>query len=450
MTAARGARRGRSASRALGLAAALAALAACSLPPPDGLEADLIAQAAALSPLRAAEGNGPGAVARAGLLLDPEVRRRAAEADAAADAIRVARAARFPSLGLSLGGGVGTTGPGAAGAELRARQTVTDFGRTDRAVAAADVEMRIAYVAFGQAVDEALVETLSAYDAVVRAIRLVEVREAQVAALEALQDRVAERVEIGAAPRSDLLETRIGVRAARFELDDARLAEAEARDRLAELTGRTRGGEAPAPPVGDCAAPEADDAVRLARLALAGAELALADARTARRPGVFVEPVLRRREGDGGVRAGLDVAVNSDLIQGGRLSAAVDAAEDERAAAAAAVEAARRETVLEGRRRLRDIAAAERRIALLQDQIALLTEARALYRMQYLELGTRRIAELLDNEEEFHARQAELIALRGDLAVDRIDCAAREDRLRGALGLADATLYGLPLTTGPS
>ncbi|WP_158259410.1 TolC family protein [Hasllibacter halocynthiae] len=445
MTGARAARRGRT----LAPAAAAVILGACSLPAPDGLEARLIARTEGLTPLVAAEGDDARAVVRTGLSLSPEVRTAAGEVAAAADAIRIQRAARFPALGLSIGGGVGDAASRAAGAELRGRQLLVDFGRTGRAVTASDMDMRIGYVTFQEAVDEAIVEILVAYDAVRANVRLLEVREDQVAAMETLQDRIAERTAIGAAPRSDLLETRIRVRAARFEARDAELALAEARDRLAVLTGQSRGGTVPAIRPESCAAPDDAGDVLVARLRLAKADLALADAEAARLPSLSVEPVARRTEGDGRMRMGLDVSVDSDLLRGGALSAAADAALAEREAAEAAVAAARRETVLRTRGRLRDIAAAEQRIALLQSQIDLLGEARGIYRDQYLELGTRRIAELLDNEEAFYDRQAQLVELRSELAADLLGCAASEDRLRSVVGVEGTTLYDLPLS-GPA
>ena len=89
-----------------GLALSLVVLAGCSLPEPDGTEAAIAAKAAGLPALAPAEGRTPQAISRNALLLSPTVRAAASRISESADEVRVQRAAIFPSLGLSIGGGV--------------------------------------------------------------------------------------------------------------------------------------------------------------------------------------------------------------------------------------------------------------------------------------------------------------------------------------------------------
>lgn len=428
-----------------GLGAAFAGLAACSLPTPDGLEAELLEAAAARAPIAEVSGSNANAVVLRGLTLSPEVRAAAAEVDADADQIRIERAAYFSRIGVSLGGGVGDASED-FGVELRASQIVTDGGRTTRAVSVADIVMQISVFAFWDAVDTSIIDALTAYDEVYTQSRLLGLRREQLTTLQDLERRIAERVESGASPRSDIVETGITVSAARFDVVDVELRLGEARDRLAKLTGQLQGGAIPTLEVTGCIAETTPHEVQVASLELDKAVLELRDAEAARLPSVVIEPLVRRGEGDGGLRGGLDVSVNSDFLQGGALSAAVDAAEDRRAAAAADLAAIEREETLEAQTRLRETAVTERRTKLLEEQIALLDEARGLYRNQYLDLGTRSLNELLDNEEEFYDRQAELLETRAELRRDRLNCVAREDRLASIFDLDTYEIYGLPVS----
>ena len=84
---------------------------------------------------------------------------------------------------------------------------------------------------------------------------------------------------------------------------------------------------------------------------------------------------------------------------------------------------------------------------MLKREIELLKTTRQLYRSQYFDMGTRQLTELLDNEEEYYARQAELIRLRAELSGARIKCAVRNRTLRSELGLKDTSIYGFPLSS---
>lgn len=437
-------------TRSLGVArfcslACLLALAACSLPEPDGTEAALIEKAAGLPVLTSGENRSAESAVRNALLLSPEVRAAASRISASADEVRVQRAALFPSLGLSIGGGVGEAGQGNATIDLTGRQVILDFGKTKRAVTAADIDLQIDYISFQQSVDTTIADALEAYDQVLRYVLLLEVRQSQFAALKDLQTLVMERTTIGAAPTSDLLETRKRVQAAEFLVHDTELLLAESRDRLAQMTGQSRGGRVPPLRAGSCLSPDVPNEVRKAELELAKAQLGLESAERARQPRAYIEPLARHRAGERGVSLGVNIGVDSDLLQGGALSARVNAARNTRDSANADVDAVRRTVALEDGRLKREIAAAGRRFAMLNRQIDLLVQTRDLYRSQYFELGTREISELLDNEDEYYSRKAELIDLNSELLESKIKCSLREDTLRRTLGIQDETLYGYPL-----
>ncbi|MBL4919371.1 TolC family protein [Szabonella alba] len=440
-------RQGRSSRRliaATGLLA-LGLVAGCGgLRDADGTEAAIAEQAATMPGLTRGEGQDIGSVARNGLLMSPSVRESASAVSASADEVRVSRAALFPSLGLSLGAGTGDAGRGDPSLELEGNQLLLDFGDTKRAVTVADLELQINYITFQKSVDDALVEVARAYDAVAVQADLLKVRRTQLAAMRELETLVAERAASGATASPDLLEARKRLQAAEFLVHDTELALAEARDRLTRLGGQARGGEVRIPP-GACAARDDSDAMRIARLRLVQSELKLERAERAQLPRILLSPVARSQSGDDGVRLGLNLGVDSDLLQGGALTARANAARNSVGGARAGLEATKLDADLEARKLQRDIAAGNRRIEMLNRQIALLGETRSLYRSQYLDLGTRQLPDLLDNEEEYHNRRAERIEARSAILASRLQCAVLERSLRQTLGVSGNSLYGFPL-----
>lgn len=431
----------------LGIASAMMILAGCSLPEPDGTEAAIAAKVEGLPVLSASKGTSARSVVQNGLLLSPEVREAASKVSASADEVRVQRAVLFPSLGLSIGAGVGDDGLSDDAIDLTGRQLILDFGATKRAVTAADIDLQIQYLTFQQTVDEAIFELLDTYDRVRRYVRLLEVRKKQFAAMSELQALVRRQTEVGAAPSSDILETRKRLQSAGFLVHDTELALAEARARLTQLSGQSRGGRISDLGGGNCSETETADELRKARLELAKAQLDLESAEKARLPRAYVEPIARKKLDGGGVSVGVNIGLNSDLLEGGALTARANAARNTRDGANAGVEATRRELVYDVSQLRRSIAAAQRKSVMLKRQIALLIETRRLYRSQYFDLGTREVSDLLDNEEEYYNRRAELIELESELATNRVACAIRDRVLRKAVGIEETSLYGYPLGT---
>ncbi|TGD41561.1 hypothetical protein EEB11_18090 [Pseudotabrizicola sediminis] len=435
----------RQALRLAGVLPVLAALVGCTgLREADGTEAAIRAKAAGLPVLTAPAGGSASDAAAGGLLQSPALREAASLVAASADDVRVQRAALFPSLGLTLGGGIGDAGRGDAALDLEGRQLILDFGDTKRAVTAADIDLQINYLVFQKTVDETLVASLSAYDATHMYRDLLSVRREQLVAMRKLEILIRARTETGAATSPDLLETRKRIQAAEFLVHDTQLAEAEAQDRLLRLTGLTEGGSV-ALPEGSCQTPGGTDDMRMAHLRLAKAQLKLERAERSRLPKISLNPIVRSGIGDGGANVGLNMGVQSDILEGGALTARANAARNSHLGAQAGVEAAQLDADLESRGLQRNLAAGRQKMAMLERQITLVTETRALYRSQYFELGTRQLSELLDNEEEFYNRQAEIIELRADMVEMRLDCAARSRSLRVALGVDGRSIYGFPL-----
>lgn len=426
------------------LGSCLLALAGCSLPAPDGTEAALIARAKDMPPLAPAQGRAAKDVVRNGLLLHPDVRAAASSVAASADQVRVQRGALFPALGMTVGGGTGSAGDGDPAVRMNVSQLLMDFGKTKRAVTSADMDLQINYITFQKAVDDAVIELLEAYDAVRMNTEALAVYKRQLAAMTELQKLVSERVEIGATTAPDLLETQKRVQNAAFLVQDAELALADAREQLERRSGQSAGGAVPEFR-GGCALRGETDKMRIARLKMAKAEIDLEQAQKARVPKITVSPLARLGTGDTSTGFGLNLGVSSDLLEGGALTARASVARNARDAAEAALDSAERDASLSSRKALRNITAGARRQEMLKRQIELLAKTRELYRSQYFDLGKRSISDLLDNEEEFYTRQAELVELSSKMATNRLSCAVYTRALRGSMELAGQTLYNLPL-----
>lgn len=431
--------------RATALGACILLAGCVGLPGPDGFEAAIIKRTEELATLTPARGSDVKSVAQNGLLLSPSVREAASLVSASADEVRVQRAALFPGLGLSAGGGIGSARSGEPALELTGSQLLFDGGNSQRAVKVADFDLQINYIAFQKAVDDAMVELLKAYDNVQTQNELLGIYRKQRNALRELESLVAARAESGAVSSSDLLEARKRLQSAEFLVNDTELALAEARDRLTLLSGQSQGGRIQLSPA-SCKANGETDNLRMAQLELARARVALERAENAAlNPRVLLKPVLGGELGINKLPVGVNLDIQSDLLQGGALTAKANAARNHLAAAEAKLGVVRLEDSVTEHGLLRSLAAGGRKTTMLRRQIDLLSETRELYRSQYFDMGTRRISELLDNEEEYYGRQAELVALRSELTTNRLKCAIRSRVLRRELGLEGSSIYGFPL-----
>lgn len=428
------------------LLAACTLLAGCAgLPGPTGFEAAVIKKAEGLTTVAPGTGNDIRSVARNGLLLSPSVREAASKVSASADEVRVQRAALFPSLSLSGGGGVGSARSGNPSAGLTGSQLLFDGGNSQRAVKLADFDLQISYLTFQKTVDDAILEILKSYDTVQTKTELLGVYKRQLKALRELETLIASRTEGGAVSTSDLLEARKRVQSAAFLVNDTELALGEARDRLTLLSGQAQGGRVHLSSA-SCKADGETDNLLIAQLELGRGRVALERAETAAlTPRVALKPVLGGEIGINKLPVGVNLDIQSDVLQGGALTAKANIARNQLAAADAKLGVVKLEDSVTERGLLRTLAAGRRKTTMLQQQISLLAKTRELYRSQYFDLGTRRIAELLDNEEEYYKRQSELVELRSELAASRIDCAVRSRVLRRELGLEGNVIYGFPL-----
>ncbi len=415
------------------------------LPAADGTEAAIIEKASVMPTLTPVKGAQIGAVARNGLLINPSVREAASVISASADQVRVQRAALFPGLSVAAGAGVGSGSTGKPGVDLTGSQLLFDGGNSKRAVKLADFDLQINYIAFQKTVDDTLLEILKTYADVQMKSELLDVYKNQLKALTELDKLVAERATNGAVSSSDHLETRKRVQSAAFLANDTQLELGEARDRLTLLTGQPQGGRVSLSTKSCKAQGETDD-LRMNRLSQARAQVALEKAEKEVTPRIALQPVVGGELGVNKLPLGLNVDVRSDFLQGGALTARANVARNNLAGTEAKLASVQLQDSLTETALVRSLAAGDIKSTMLKKQIELLKKTRVLYREQYFDMGTRQLSDLLDNEEEYYSRQAELAKLRTEMSITRVQCAIRSRGLREELKVNGNSIYGYPLS----
>lgn len=107
--------------------------------------------------------------------------------------------------------------------------------------------------------------------------------------------------------------------------------------------------------------------------------------------------------------------MNSTLYQGGTLSAQENASAKALEAAKATVSSKKRDIIDQQRSYFQSVTGLQNNISLLSERVKTITETRALYREQYLSLGTRSVLDLLNAEQEISLAEQDLINSRCDL-----------------------------------
>ena len=150
----------------------------------------------------------------------PQLRAARARVEAQGQAVRVQEAPRKPSLEAS-GSGRAAEGARDASAELRLSQLVTDGGKTDLAVQAAELEREAVLQDLAAARSDLVLEVQQAFYALVKAEDDLEVARRNVAVQEEQLARARAFVQAGKVPKSD-------VTAAEVDLGQARLEQTQA------------------------------------------------------------------------------------------------------------------------------------------------------------------------------------------------------------------------------
>jgi len=350
-------------------------------------------------------------------------------------------------------------------ARLSGSQMIYDFGKVAGATDKARSGVRVAEAQVELATDDVALNTAQAWVDAHLQQALVQIARDQLAAVQSITALVAERTAKGATSRSDLEQANSRVEAVRSQMLGAEADALRASLTLMYLTGRT----APVAITGDVPEILAGEACRAGgevetpavRLANARRDQARADlniAKADRLPTASLDGSVGYALTDGSrlygqyrttARAG--VTLSMPLYSGGGTQARERGAAYQLRAFEDAVRQARLEMLQGFAGAKAQVDGWASRAPVLLTRVNSIDATRALYRQQYLQLGTRSLLDLLNAEQEYHSAridQAQGLHQQYRLAVQ---CLYFSDRLRGAFGLeAPAPEADTPLPYGPN
>lgn len=417
----------------------------------------IAAPAAAIGQVQG-EGLTLEAAARRAVAWHPSVVQALGELAARGEAIAEARAGYSPQVSAGIGSGYDNRVSGAwrPRPQIGASQMLYDFGKVRSAVDAARSGEVAGRADMLLAVDTLVRETGFAVIELQRNAALHRVAQDQLASVGAIGRLVRDRYETGGTTQSDALQAQ-----ARVEAAEAALVQIEAEQRrwssnLAFLLGAevapSVAADAPAWLATACSR-EAPDwnlvpAVMAADAQQDYAEAQLRRSKAERLPTFslggdastdFASPFGDRSIYNAGLR------LSGNVFGGGVTGARVRGADHALTAARAAAQRAR----VESRQRLAEaqqqVASLSRLTEMLASREAAMRDTGKLYKLQYLEMGTRTLVDLLNAEQELHAIRFEAVNTMHDLRRLQLDCLYYAGSVREVFGLAGTRLRGVTL-----
>lgn len=388
----------------------------------------------------------------------PALAEAAGAFNARGEDINVARAAYSPQVNAGVGMGYDNSigGNWRPRPQVGASQMLFDFGKTRATVDAAQANTRAGRAEMLLAIDTLLREAGLAVIELQRADALRAVAIAQLERVTEITRMVRARYELGAATKSDALQAQ-----ARLEAAQATLTQIEAEKRrwgsnLSYLTGRQVppgvSSMVPAWLGESCArAGSAMDEVPSVMIADALKERASADLRRSeaeRKPTIalggdaatdLLSPFGNRSTYNFGLR------VTSSVFNGGASRARARGASYAADAADAAAERARTETRQRLSEAQQQVAGLGQLLTTLGSREKNMEQTGKLYRLQYLDMGTRTLVDLLNAEQELHQVRFDAANTTHDLRRLQMECLHYSGRARQAFGLTGKTVRGVML-----
>ncbi|MGJ8690517.1 MAG: TolC family protein [Gammaproteobacteria bacterium] len=374
--------------------------------------------------------------------------------------VDVAKAGYFPRLRAGLGNGYQRSASNSWNRfNISASQTVYDFGKVSSSVDIASSNADRKYADALLAMDDLALDTAEAFIEVQRHQALVEIAKDQVQAIAQIQELANARSSMGASTKSDVLQA-----LSRHEAALATELQIQAqlgiwRRTLQSYLGRAVNDEVDSgfPSELDQAclsSPENFDNVPMVVEAEAALNEALARTRKAKADqfptisfnanygsignpsDVSFNPQLNERD------VSFSLSIDSSLFQGGASRARRQSAEYSVRAARAGKEVA----MLEVSRRFREAhdqtSSYIDRLAYLESRYVNIVDTQALYREQYLSLGTRTLLDILNTEQEIHQSRFEREDTIFDLRQLQMGCLHSVGQLRSVFDIDSSMSRG--------
>lgn len=388
----------------------------------------------------------------------PSVTEAIARLNEQAQEVDVAKAGYRPQISGGIGAGYDNLGASRwqPRANLSASQMLFDFGKVKSAVAMADAGTRVSRADLLLAVDGLVRDTSYAIIEIQRDIALRQVALDQLASIRDINELVHHRYRLGATTRSDALQAQARVQAAEVALQEIEAEQARWESNLAYLLGRAAAPRVSLdPPVGLHGACDRGDpdwamvpAVMQARAERDEALAALDRSRADRLPTVSIganggsdlfDPFSHRAEYSFGLN------VSTPLYSGGARRARERGADYALRAADAAEARVRNEVgrqLAEAHRQVASLRSVAETLAARRDSM---TETGRLYRLQYLDMGTRTLVDLLNAEQELHQVRFDLANTRFDIRRLEVSCLFHAGAQRDVYELSGMTIKGVTL-----
>jgi outer membrane protein, adhesin transport system len=341
-------------------------------------------------------------------------------------------------------------------AQISASQMLYDFGKVSNAVASAQAAVQVNRAQLLAAIDDLVRDTAYAVIEVQRYKALLVVAQDQLAAVRDISGLVEQRTSKGASTRSDAVQAEARVEDAQTTILQIQSELERWRSTLAHMVG-SQGLPDVTPDVPEwygrvCVrmAPDWNEMPAVLQYA-ARKDQAAADLREARANGM--PTVAFQVTGDSYLRSPLrgrsdftvGVNVSTNVFDGGATRARRDAASFALRAADAALDNARNDAS-------RDLDEARSQIGSLTDALNVLSdregnmeETSKLYKLQYFDLGTRTLLDLLNSEQELHQAKFDYVNHEHDIRRLNQDCLYSGGRTRDAFALTGMTIRGITL-----
>ena len=290
---------------------------------------------------------------------------------------------------------------------------------------------------------------------------LVAVAQQQVSALQQIGELIRQRNAAGASSLSDVMQTETRFEGAQPSLMQFQGALQRFKVTLSSLMGSTTlprlANTIPKTMQFACGKPVTHlnqlPAIMVAKATALQARAQLAEANSAMRPTISLEPSVTHYLNDNYANsATLNktqyaawLRVNMPIYQGGGLTSSRDAAEFSLASAKAAIKTA----LLESQQNL--MAAKDESFSLQQSlqvqtrQQELAERTRALYREQYLQLGTRPLLDLLNVTQEIYQARFSQAQTLMQLRLLDLDCLLNSGKIRKAFALENTAIQGVEI-----
>lgn len=397
--------------------------------------------------------------AREAISWHPSIVEAAARLNQQEQRIDEVRAGYYPQVsgGMNMGYESTLRGSVRPRATVDARQRLWDFGKLASEMDAERAGVRASEAQVLLSVDALVRETAYSTIEVLRGLELLDAAREQLESVGGISTLVDARFQRGATTRSDAYQTQARVDAARATSQQIEAELGRWQSNLAYLLGRED-----APVLAEdlpgilrvaCQTAAIDwqqvPAVKEAEARFEQANANLRRERAERFPTVSLGANGRADVTDpfGPRRSDYSIGLNvtSSIFNGGATGARLRGADHARQAARAGIDSARLDTtrrLAEGRAQ---VASLEERVSTLDRRHATMMQTRELYSLQYLELGTRTLVDLLNADQELSQIRFDHVNAKYDLVRLGVDCLHAEGALRSALGLDDMAVEGVAL-----